>query len=57
MHERTCTTEMSKSRVQPLWNFKDWGARLRKYTEIIEDYGGVTNRCQLSLLAKEWHVG
>ena len=40
-----------------LWYVKAWRARVRKYTEIVEDYGGVANGCQLSLLAKEWSVG
>ena len=40
-----------------LWHVKAWRARVRKYTEIIEDYGGVANGCQLSLLAEEWSVG
>ena len=30
---------------------------IQKYTEIVEDYIGVANGCQLSLLAKEWPVG
>ena len=36
-----------------LWHVKDWGARIRKYTEIVKDYGGMANGCQLSLLAKD----
>ena len=56
-HPYICYQSFSDFMKDVLWQVKAWRMCVRKYTEIIEDYGGMANGCQLSLLAKEWSVG